>query len=464
MTKREPVPFGHNGGPSMYQAKVVDSGWVRVERDVRNHHLVGFGKSVAPADPARGFAYSRAEAWLDLIMECRYSHSEVINKGRRMTIEPGQLLGAISWLAHRWNWTPKQVRTYLDNLEADEMIRRSPQSSARPYTNDVDPVSESSKSGSEQGNQQGNRNGNYKGNHATVISVCNFAIYQMAIDAAMESRGQPKGQPNWQTNGNQGATEGQPKGNTLTREQEINNIISIPREGAHVREDEPAEWNPIEDTARLVRVLTDAAGPCLDNPVNCSGLLGCAAPIAWIKSGCDLSLDIIPTLEGFGRSAPGRRIRVWDYFTNAVLRARDRRMAMGDRDANRDTVQRGEVCDGIEILEDGAIRLTNGVEQEWLRKFDGNADLLGSVLLKVPPRLRPPSISGVSIKSQILEVLGTAHENHVQRRQNTLAAVDRRETTRRPQQSGEVASSPPVETRAQRLERLAADIENGRRQ
>lgn len=115
----------------------------------------------------------------------------------------------------------------------------------------------------------------------------------------------------------------------------------------------------------------------------------------------------------------------------------------------------GEICEGIAIAPDGAVRLSNGVEQEWLRKFDGNSDLLEAVLLKVPPKLRPPGRIGVSIRQQILAVLGDAHENHIQRRANTLHAVDRREASRAPRVANNSTSepSPQAESRQERIAR-----------
>jgi hypothetical protein len=72
---------------------------------------------------------------------------------------------------------------------------------------------------------------------------------------------------------------------------------------------------------RLIR----AAGDCLDNPANCSGLIGLAVPRMWLDGGCDLELDVIPTLEAVGKRDRGKRIRSWDYFTQAVVDAKARR-------------------------------------------------------------------------------------------------------------------------------------------
>lgn len=174
------------------------NGYIRVARDSRWHRIVGFGKFVTPADPDKGYAFSKAEAWQDLMMECRYKSGTVLNKGVSMKIEPGQLLGAISWLANRWNWTPKTVRVFLDALERDGMIERFSPDTTGPEQ-------------SETGSKNGNRTATgipFKGNQVAMVTICNYEIYQFI----QRIQGQPKtgNQPvEGQPDGNRGATEGQ---------------------------------------------------------------------------------------------------------------------------------------------------------------------------------------------------------------------------------------------------------------
>lgn len=187
----------HNGGPPIDDDNAIGrNGWVAIARAMREHHLVGFGRRVEPADPSR-LCFSRAEAWIDLIMECRWAPGRIMNGGRMMEIKPGQLLGATSWLANRWNWTPKTVRTFLEKLQADNMIERTTPGTqttpGSPYSSD------------------GIKHGQQKGKQAQFISVCNYDIYQLS--------GREQGQANWHANGKQGASKGQARGNTITREQ-----------------------------------------------------------------------------------------------------------------------------------------------------------------------------------------------------------------------------------------------------
>lgn len=199
-----PTPHNrHNGGPPLDGENPFGrDGWIAVARVMREHHIVGFGRPVEPADPDRGFVYSRAEAWLDLIMECRYAAGSIMNAGRRMELQPGQLLGATSWLANRWNWTPKTVRGFLEKLQADGMIERS--------TPGVQPTKSQTKTGSDN-NYDVSIIGRQKGTQAQVITVCNYSTYQVIRD--------DEGQAQGQAEGTQGASRGHAKGNTLTKEQ-----------------------------------------------------------------------------------------------------------------------------------------------------------------------------------------------------------------------------------------------------
>lgn len=170
--------MGHNGGPPMIRG---NDGWIAISRAIRTHWLVGFGQPVTPLDGTRG-AHSRSEAFIDLLMECRYEAGTVSNGGRKMMLQPGQLVGAISWLASRWNWTPKTVRLWLDKLQEDGMIERY-----------VDP---------------------HQGKQAAIITVCNYSEYQLvqeqqgqSKDTQGASKGQTKGNSNKDKQGNKGTKE-----------------------------------------------------------------------------------------------------------------------------------------------------------------------------------------------------------------------------------------------------------------
>jgi hypothetical protein len=97
------------------------------------------------------------------MMECRFRDGVVNNNGRPMSLRRGQLLGANSWLASRWNWTPKTVRWWLEKLSDEAMISFGNDETMRGPDN----VAGESKQGRS------------KGRLANVITICNFDVFQM---------------------------------------------------------------------------------------------------------------------------------------------------------------------------------------------------------------------------------------------------------------------------------------------
>jgi hypothetical protein len=187
MSKRGGI--GGNGGPPL-MGDDTDEGWVKVQRRIRRHEIVGFGKFVTPADPKLGWAYSRNEAWQDLIMECNYKPGVAFLKGKRIEIKPGQVLGASAWLARRWNWTRKTVRNFIARLERHHMLEV--QAALEAVFRGPDPGLGLDCVGSE--------TGHYNGNQPNVLTVCNYETYQVGE--------RPEGPPEGPPKGHQGATEG----------------------------------------------------------------------------------------------------------------------------------------------------------------------------------------------------------------------------------------------------------------
>ncbi len=138
--------IGHNSGR-------MNGNWIAVSRDMRDHPIVGMGQPVQPADPERG-SYSRYEAWQDLLMEAQYKPFEVLNKGKLVTLQRGQLMAARAWLARRWNWSEKTVRIFLQRLETEFMLR------------------------SEQSSMRGQRAGHYN----NILTICNYDLYQTVYE------------------------------------------------------------------------------------------------------------------------------------------------------------------------------------------------------------------------------------------------------------------------------------------
>jgi hypothetical protein len=228
------------------------------------------GQPVKPSDPSRG-SYSKYEAWQDLLMEAQFRPFETRSKGKLITLQRGQLMAARSWLARRWNWTEKTVRVFLATLEADFMVRRD----------------------------CGQQKGQQRANTVNVITVCNYDIYQTAIELMEMEKGQQKDQP--------GASQG-PQYNKETNKQ-ITTLNTRSR----------------VDLDILETKLFEAVNGAMASPAIAPQVLVLSDPIQWIESGCDLEMDILPAVKARAhRMRPGS-VKSWSYFTDAVADARARR-------------------------------------------------------------------------------------------------------------------------------------------
>lgn len=114
--------IGHNGGPPI--DRKPKRRWVAIETDIENHPIVGFGKPGKPANPKRD-CYSKAEAWESILFMASAKPWHIEVKGRLMTLNRGDFLGAYSFLAEKWNWTPMAVRWFIRKLEENDMLASS---------------------------------------------------------------------------------------------------------------------------------------------------------------------------------------------------------------------------------------------------------------------------------------------------------------------------------------------------
>lgn len=123
--------------------------WFAVSRMIFDHYVVGAGQVMPAKDPRRG-SFSKMEAWLWLVANAAYEPSEIINKGREMKLQPGELMGAHSYLAEQWNWSVDAVRWFLKRLElTSQIIRHVSAERAKHNTN-----------------------------QCQVITICNYSNYQ----------------------------------------------------------------------------------------------------------------------------------------------------------------------------------------------------------------------------------------------------------------------------------------------
>jgi len=68
--------------------------------------------------------FSSCEAWLDLIQSARFEATprKVSIGGREVSYGRGQLPASIRFLAKRWTWTDRHVRTFLNYLKKSGMV------------------------------------------------------------------------------------------------------------------------------------------------------------------------------------------------------------------------------------------------------------------------------------------------------------------------------------------------------
>lgn len=266
--------IGHNGGPVLDQDGKGPGKWIAVARSLREHGVVGFGSEGR---------YSRSEAWLDLLMLAEYRPTEVKSRGRVVQLKPGQLLGARSFLAERWNWTQKQVRLFLTQLEDEGMIRRDTpeppsviaQSDDRSVRVEatIDGLTSvdgrgppngadcGQQNGQHEGQQRGQQKGHQSGNVANVITMSNYVYYQR-LEAAISdfienkreltratkvaSNGASNGASMTATNGSEkGPQSNNSKNNNTTTTTDVESVaVRAPRTARDVVVDSVVNWFP----------------------------------------------------------------------------------------------------------------------------------------------------------------------------------------------------------------------------
>lgn len=114
-------------------------GWIAVYRSVldpsHDLHPMATGESAC-----------RLAAWVDLLGQARWKAGGELDRG--------QLRASQSFLATRWNWSRSKVRRFLNDMEEKGRIDRD------------------------------RRAGQQSGRQATVITVCNYDVYQPARPAS----------------------------------------------------------------------------------------------------------------------------------------------------------------------------------------------------------------------------------------------------------------------------------------
>lgn len=87
------------------------SGWIKIHRSIVDHWLYSEKR-----------AFSKLEAWYDILLTANYADNRVMIKGKLYEVKRGQSILSLESWAKRWNWDKSKVRRFLNTLQSDEMI------------------------------------------------------------------------------------------------------------------------------------------------------------------------------------------------------------------------------------------------------------------------------------------------------------------------------------------------------
>lgn len=90
-----------------------DRGFIKLNRKITDNWLWNNEK------------FSRGQAWVDLLLITQYKDGFFRSKKGRIDYKRGDCTLSLSDLAKRWCWTRDKVRTFLEALEQEEMIKRT---------------------------------------------------------------------------------------------------------------------------------------------------------------------------------------------------------------------------------------------------------------------------------------------------------------------------------------------------
>lgn len=88
-----------------------NSGWIKVHRKI-------FENWVWDDKP-----FSKGQAWIDLLLLANHQKEKFPYKDKIIISERGSIYRSVLWLADRWGWGREKTRRFLNQLEADGMLK-----------------------------------------------------------------------------------------------------------------------------------------------------------------------------------------------------------------------------------------------------------------------------------------------------------------------------------------------------
>jgi hypothetical protein len=107
-----------------------------------------------------GAEYSERDAWVWLIEAACWQPKTARIKGEKVSLERGQMTFAQRFLAVKWGWSKSRVDRFLKRLEAADMVILS------------------QKQRGNSGATTGATAGHHAGQGASILTICNYEVYQ----------------------------------------------------------------------------------------------------------------------------------------------------------------------------------------------------------------------------------------------------------------------------------------------
>jgi hypothetical protein len=85
-------------------------GWIKLHRSLKAHWLW-------TSEP-----FSKAQAWIDLIMHANFTDNQILIKGQVINLKRGQQARSELTLSKDWKWSRNKVRRFLETLKKQGMI------------------------------------------------------------------------------------------------------------------------------------------------------------------------------------------------------------------------------------------------------------------------------------------------------------------------------------------------------
>ena len=87
-------------------------GWISIHRQLQ-HHWLWDDKP-----------FSRGQAWIDMLMSANHCDNKFLFGSELLEIKAGSFITSELKLAERWGWSKTKVRSFLEVLQSDGMIKK----------------------------------------------------------------------------------------------------------------------------------------------------------------------------------------------------------------------------------------------------------------------------------------------------------------------------------------------------